>query len=461
MSLFFFHTDSDRMKGVVSGMSGVWSGLPARYKKNYRKCLVIVLVGAVCALLGFGYRSLVTRVPDRILLIANKEEKFDFGLPLEAEVQIGEVSQAGTFFFNNQKLTQDELRINLNDSFSVQGNQSGSYSVVVRLFGRFTMKQSVLDVIESVDIIPLGVPIGIVAKTDGVLVLGTGNLTDAYGNAYEPDALVKTGDYITEVEHQPICGKDELIAKIQTCERDEAELTVRRGEECLTVKLPIVDTASKDKKIGIWVRDDTQGIGTLTYITSDGKFGALGHGITDVDTGVLMEFADGTIYTAEITSIVKGKSGEPGELSGVIHQGDRARLGTMDENTSQGIYGELTAEPELFQCMFAIEELTAYEIGFRNQVREGAATILCTVDGQPKEYNIEIEKIKSNVESVTKSLVIRITDEELLSMTGGIVQGLSGSPIIQDGKLIGAVTHVLVNDPTRGYGIFIENMLKH
>ena len=442
-------------------MREVWSGLPDRYKKRYRISLVILLVGALCALMGLGYRMLTSRVPDRIIIIANREERFDFGLPLEAEVHLGETSQAGTFFYNNQKLTEDELHINLSDSFSVQGNETGSYSMVVRLFGKFTMKQSVLDVIESVDVIPLGVPIGIVAKTEGVLVLGTGNLTDAAGNAYEPEAVVKTGDYITEVGRQPINGKEELIAQIQACESQEAELTVRRGDEILTVKLPVVETANGDKKIGIWVRDDTQGIGTLTYITSDGKFGALGHGITDVDTGVLMEFAEGTIYTAEITSINKGKAGEPGELSGVILQGDKARLGTMKENTAQGIYGELTADPELFQSMFSISELKAYEIGFRNQAKEGAATILCTVDGQPKEYAIEIEKIKANVESVSKSLVIRITDEELLALTGGIVQGLSGSPIIQDDKLIGAVTHVLVNDPTRGYGIFIENMLEH
>lgn len=442
-------------------MSKIWSGLPDRCKKRYRKSLVILLVGAICALIGFGYRMLATRVPDRIILIANRKENFDFGLPLEAEVQLGEVSQAGTFFFNNQKLTQDELHINLNDSFSVQGNETGSYSVVVRLFGRFIMKQSVLDVIESVDVIPLGVPIGIVAKTEGVLVLGTGNLTDAAGNAYEPDAVVKTGDYITAVGQQPIKGKEELIAQIQACQKKEAELTVRRGNEKLTVVLPVVETASGDKKIGIWVRDDTQGIGTLTYITSDGNFGALGHGITDVDIGVLMEFEEGTIYTAEINSIIKGKPGEPGELSGVIHQGDKARIGVLHGNTSQGIYGELIAGPEKIQKMFALQELKVYDIAFRNQVKEGEATILCTVDGQPKEYTIEIEKIKANVETVSKGLVIRITDEELLSLTGGIVQGLSGSPIIQEGKLIGAVTHVLVNDPTRGYGIFIENMLEH
>lgn len=442
-------------------MSKLWSGLPNRYKRKYRKSLLILLVGAVCTLIGFAYHALTTRVPDRIIIFANKEESFDFGLPLEAEVQLGEVSQAGTFFFNNQRLTQEELHINLNDSFSVRGDEIGSFSVVVRLFGRFTMKESVLDVIESVDVVPLGVPIGIIAKTEGVLVLGTGNLTDVAGNAYEPEAVVMTGDYITEVNQQPIREKEELIAQIQACKGREAELTVRRGEEYLTVKLPVVETASGDKKIGIWVRDDTQGIGTLTYITSDGRFGALGHGITDVDTGVLMEFAEGTIYTAEITSIIKGKAGEPGELSGVIHQGERARLGTMEENIAQGIYGELTAEPELFQRMFAIEELKAYEIGFRAQAHEGTAIILCTVDGQPKEYEIEIERIKANVESNSKSLVIRITDEELLALTGGIVQGLSGSPIIQDGKLIGAVTHVLVNDPTRGYGIFIENMLEH
>ena len=297
------------------GMSKVWSGLPDRYKRKYRKGLVILLVGAICALLGFGYRTLATRIPDRIVLFANKEESFNFSLPMEAEVQLDEAAQAGTFLLNNQKLTQDEVRINLSDSFSVQGNETGSYSVIVRLFGRFTMKQSVLDVIESVDVIPLGVPIGIIAKTEGVLVLGTGNLTDAAGNAYEPDAAVKTGDYITAVDGQTISGKDELIEQIQICERKEAELTVRRSEEYLTVKLPVVETATGDKKIGIWVRDDTQGIGTLTYITSDGRFGALGHGITDVDTGVLMKFEEGTIYTAEITSIIKGKSGEPGELS--------------------------------------------------------------------------------------------------------------------------------------------------
>ena len=263
------------MDFMVSGkmgkyrMSKIWSGLPDRYKRKYRKCLVIVLVGAMCALMGFGYRMLTTRVPDRIILFANKEENFDFGLPLEAEVQLGEVSQAGTFFFNNQKLTQDELHINLNDSFSVRGNETGSYSVVVRLFGRFTMKESVLDVIESVDVIPLGVPIGIIAKTEGVLVLGTGNLTDAAGNAYEPDDVVKTGDYITEVGQQAINGKEELIAQIQACESKETELTVRRGEECLTVKLPVVETAS-DSECGrypsnICKRQESRGVVQEVY----------------------------------------------------------------------------------------------------------------------------------------------------------------------------------------------------
>ena len=440
-------------------MQNIWSGLPQHYKKRYRKSLVILLVGALCALMGFGYRVLVNRVPDRFILIANKEENFNFGLPLEAEIQFGASSQVGTFFYNQQQLTKDELHINLNDSFSVQGNETGSYSVVVRLFGRFTMKQSVLDVVESVDVIPLGVPIGIMAKTDGVLVLGTGNFTDANGNAYEPDAVVKTGDYITAVADSPVHDKSELIAKIQECHYKETELTVRRGDEYLKVQLPVVETANGEKKIGIWVRDDTQGIGTLTYITSDGRFGALGHGITDVDTGVLMDFMEGTIYTAEITSIVKGKSGEPGVLSGVIHQGEKARLGTVEENTTRGIYGELAVPPEQIQQLFALESIKSYEICFRNQAKVGSASILCTVDGETKEYSIEIEKIKPNVEAITKSMVIRITDEELLSLTGDIVQGLSGSPILQDGKLVGAVTHVLVNDPTRGYGIFIENML--
>ena len=173
-----------------------------------------------------------------------------------------------------------------------------------------------------------------------------------------------------------------------------------------------------------------------------------------MDTSTLLSLKEGKLYEADVVSVTKGQKGEPGELAGVIHYRDSCVLGTITENLSTGIYGTV-------QSSSLTEETNAYEIAYKQEVKKGPANVLCTVDGKVAEYEIEIESVEMNKKEINKGMVIRVTDQELLEKTGGIVQGMSGSPIIQNGRIVGAVTHVFVNDPTKGYGIFIENMLEH
>ena len=293
-------------------------------------------------------------------------------------------------------------------------------------------------------------------ETDGILVLGSGRITGEDGLNYEPvNNKLKSGDYILAVNGKMLSRKNELIEEIQNCNGKDITLLVRRNNEKITVRVTPVKTSSGSYKIGAWIRDNTQGIGTLTFLTADGQFGALGHGITDIDTGVLMNIKAGSIYRAEIMSIIKGKEGEPGELIGMIRQSDRHRLGAITNNTMQGIFGKIGKgyEDNLGQ--------KPLRIGLKQEVTRGKAKILCTVDDKVEEFDIVIESIDISNSNQSKGIVLRITDERLLEKTGGIVQGMSGSPIIQNDKIIGAVTHVFIQDSTKGYGTFIENMVNN
>lgn len=216
-----------------------------------------------------------------------------------------------------------------------------------------------------------------------------------------------------------------------------------------------VKTGEKEYKLGLWVRDTAAGVGTVTfYDPESGIFGALGHGILDVDTGQLVDIAKGDAVTSQIVSITKGQKGTPGEIRGTIENGET--IGEVYKNTEFGIYGKLNRRNQL-----ALDETQEVEVLSRNEIKTGKATILCTLDnGKREEYEIEIQKIFLNNDEDNKSMMIKVTDERLLEKTGGIIQGMSGSPILQDGKLVGAVTNVLVNDPTMGYGIFADIMLK-
>ena len=229
---------------------------------------------------------------------------------------------------------------------------------------------------------------------------------------------------------------------------EEVTLKVKRNEKEISIKVkPVMSATDHQYKIGAWVRDNTQGIGTLTY-TSGENFGGLGHGICDMDTGDLMKIKGGYLMTANVDTIAKGKSGSPGEIVGSIYYKEENLLGAIDKNTEVGIYGSCTQTNQ-----------KKYKIGYRQDIKEGKAYIISDISGETKQYEIKIRKVSQDSANTTKGMEIEITDKELLKLTNGIVQGMSGTPIVQDGKFIGAITHVFVSDPARGYGILAETML--
>ena len=420
-------------------------------KSAYRKILILLLCINVTVLIIFTYIKLDGSIPDQIKIMVGEDENFNFELPFLAAF---EEDNVGVLSVNNKTVPANQIKIDLNKPFTLKSNTKGEYTVSVKLFGFLNFKQVEIGVIDSMELVPSGKPIGIYIETDGVMVLGTGVINAADGLNYEP-ALnkIKSGDYITAVNEVAIKNKKELIDAIQNCNGDDVKIDLRRDNKNIEYMITPVKTANGEYKIGAWIRDNTQGIGTMTFVTPDDKFGALGHGITDVDTSLIMQIERGYIYTADIMTIIKGRQGAPGELIGLINQNDKYKIGEIKKNTNHGIYGYVNnnyVTPNSRDYM---------KVGLKQEVQLGQATILCCVDDEVKEYNIEIQKIDINSSSPNKGMVICITDKKLLQMTGGIVQGMSGSPIIQNNKIIGAVTHVFIQDATKGYGTFIENMI--
>lgn len=317
-------------------------------------------------------------------------------------------------------------------------------------------KEVSADTSDRTMVIPGGMPVGIYLETEGVMVLGTDKVEGMDGNEYEPARnLVQAGDYIVGLDGDEIQNKSELIQEVEALTGEEVVLTVVRNGQTIDVRTRAVQCAVGEYKLGIWVRDNTQGLGTVTFLNVDSKFGALGHGIHDIDTSELLDISEGTLYSTSIKDIQKGTGGTPGGMEGIIIYNNYNILGTIEKNTEEGIYGTI----ERIDTLFSDQE--PMETAEKEEIQEGPALIRCAVEGEVKEYDIEITKIDTGAKEANKGMELQVTDQELLDITGGIVQGMSGSPIIQNGKLVGAVTHVFVNDPAKGYGIFIENMLKN
>lgn len=421
-------------------------------RKIYRGTLIVILLFVLGGIGFFTYRTIDKQIPDSIKLIVNKEEKLDFSLPVEGQLKSVSV---GALSINNKKVESDKINLDFAKPIRFYSEEPGTYQVKLKLFGLLSYKNIQIDVIEERYLIPCGLSVGINIKTDGILVLGTGIIGGKDGLNYEPALnILKSGDYIVAVNNKNVENKKNLIEMIEKCNGNDIQLDVIRNNE--RIKLIIKPVLATDGlyKIGAWIRDDTQGIGTLTYVDEDNSFGALGHGITDVDTGLLMNVREGGLYKADIVQINKGEKGSPGEVVGVIRKGVSDHYGSIDKNTRQGVFGEID------DSVFITKDMEKYPMGLKQDIKLGKATILCQVSDQIEEYEIEIEKIELNTDNYSKGMVIHITDKKLLSLTNGIVQGMSGSPILQNGKIIGAVTHVFVQDSTRGYGIFVENMIK-
>ena len=309
---------------------------------------------------------------------------------------------------------------------------------------------------KDIEVYPGGISIGVKINNKGALVVGYSDISTYDGLSESPGKIagIELGDIIEEVNGENIETCSDLISKVKSCRNDELTVKILRGNSEITKKVPLIKE-DNEYKIGLWVRDSTAGIGTLTFYDKDSKtFGALGHPITDGDTNVSFNIKSGTLLRSSILSIKKGERGNPGEIKGLFIN-ENESIGTIEKNTSSGIYGDgLT---ELINPNFN----KAMTVAYRDEIKEGHAQIITTVeDDGAKAYDIEILKLLPQDEPGSKSMIIKIVDPVLLEKTGGIVQGMSGSPIIQNGKIIGAVTHVLINKPDVGYGIYIEWMLQ-
>ena len=346
------------------------------------------------------------------------------------------------------------------DSFTVNStyplttrirNDGENVSVDFKLMGLIPVRSVAVEVLSERSLMAGGQAFGIKMMYDGLIVVGfspvetsDGEKTPAFSGG------LRVGDLILSANGQKELTNESFARLIRECGGESVKLEIRRKNTEITLDIVPEKNVNGDIQLGCFVRDSTAGIGTVTFIDPvKGTFGGLGHGIYDSDTGALMPIRKGEAVRAGIYSVVKGVSGIPGELKGIFD--DTNIIGSLLKNRDEGVFGSLSSD-----CTITGN---VYPIGLSNEIEEGPAKILCTVDESGvREFEINIDKVLAGSGTV-KNMVISITDGELVSITGGIVQGMSGSPIIQNGKLIGAVTHVMINEPTRGYGIFIENML--
>lgn len=343
------------------------------------------------------------------------------------------------------------------ESIEENTQELGTTNLEVKLFNSFNVKDIDVSIIKRTKVIPVGQVAGLKLYTTGVLVVGMSEIKGIDNKKYKPyeNTGIQEGDTIVQIENDEITGTKELIQKVNSSKGKELNLKYVRDGEILECAISPVKTSASEFKLGLWVRDSAAGIGTMTYYEPETKnFAALGHGITDVDTGKLINISNGQFITTKVLSIIKGEDGAPGKIQGSISE--QSNIGTIKKNSIFGIYGVAEGLQKI-----KIDPNKKMNVATRNEIELGEATILCSLDDEKtKEYKIQIEKIYLNNNYDNKSMLIKVTDKELIEKTGGIIQGMSGSPVIQNGKFIGAITNVLVNDPTKGYVVFGDLMIK-
>lgn len=387
--------------------------------KIYKKILIILFLMIV-----FIYTCNITLLPASLILIQGEtlDLKATYG------ITVGKLAR-------EEKTLQASSNINKN-----RVNEVGTLDVSLKLFGKIPLKEMKVNVIPKTKVIPIGKAIGMKLYTDGILVVG---MSEINGKKPYEKSGIQEGDRIIEVNHEKVDSTDDLIKTVNKSEGNPVEVLYKREEETITTNIEPVKTENNEYKLGLWVRDAAAGVGTMTfYEPASGMFAALGHGITDIDTSELIQIANGELVTTNIISIVKGEVGAPGEIRGTIEKG--INIGNVYKNTKFGVYGNISNKTRL-----ELNTAKEIEVALRNETKVGKAEIMCQLDnGKVETYEVEIQKMFMNNNQDNKSMVIKITDDRLLEKTGGIIQGMSGAPIIQNGKFVGAITHVLVNDPT-------------
>lgn len=356
--------------------------------------------------------------------------------------------------------------LNLKKMFGIQtvetaktsNNNYNVSNLEVNMFGSIPLKDVKVTVIDDIEVVPIGKIIGLKLYTNGVLVVGMSEIEDCNNNLIKPyqNTDIKEGDTILKINENEIQDIDVLKEVVNKSEGENLKLTILRDGSILTSNITPVKTDDKEYKLGLWVKDAATGVGTMTYYEPNSKsFAVLGHGITDSDTNNLINIESGELVTSKVISIKKGEIENPGEIKGTIL--NQQTIGRVFKNTQFGIYGTLDNLTSL-----NIDTSKKMKVALRDEIKIGEAKIICSLDNsnKTKEYSIEIEKIYYDNDYNNKSMLIRVTDPELIDKTGGIIRGLSGAPIIQNGKFIGAVTNVLVSNPEIGYAIFGDLMVK-
>lgn len=392
-------------------------------KKTIKKIFIIGFL-----LIILVYVTNITTMPDSIILFQG--EKYNLKTVLGLNI--------------------DTLQASANLEDGIQ--TIGKLDYKLNLFGNIPLKNISVNVIPKTSVVPLGNAVGLKLYTSGVLVVG---MSEIDGKRPYENSGIEEGDMIVNIGEKAITCTADLVETVNHSKGKQLEIEyVREGERKQTNITPI-ETAENEYKLGLWVRDAAAGVGTVSFYDPQTKsFAALGHGILDIDTNQLLDIAKGDFVTTKIMAITKGTKGNPGKLQGSIE--NQTNIGQIYKNTEFGIYGKLKTTSTL-----NINIADALEVATREEIQTGPAKIICTLaNNQKKEYQVEIQKIYKNNNENNKSMLIKVTDKELIEKTGGIIQGMSGSPIIQNGKIVGALTHVLVNNPEMGYGVFADLMIK-
>ena len=399
--------------------------------KRIKQVFLVIILSILLA-----YVTNIDTIPNNIILFENEK-----------------INIATLFGINIEKQKELPISSSIKNS-GIEYLKKENYEV--SFLNTFKIKTVEADIIPKTKVVPIGETIGLKLYTNGVLVVGMSEVKDINNERVKPyiNSNIEEGDMIVEVNGTPITSTTDLTQTINSSNGEEIVIKYIRNDNEYEENFTPIQISDNEYKLGLWVRDTAAGIGTISfYEPTTKKFAALGHGILDIDTKSLISIANGEITTANILSIIKGEKGIPGEIRGSLI--GQTSIGAIAKNTSIGIYGILN---NLGHFSIKNEEM---EIGLRDEIQIGKATMICSLENnQKKEYEIEIQKMYINNNTDNKSMIIKITDKELLDKTGGIIQGMSGSPIVQNGKLIGVLTHVLVSDPSRGYAIFADMMIK-
>ncbi len=403
--------------------------------KRFFKMLLLVFFLSIL----YSYTLVIEKIPEEVVVFEGEN--------ITVKTLLG---------INIKGKNAETLETSSNEGEKISEN-IGNNKLEVNLFDRIKLKDVDVNVIPRTTVIPVGNIAGVKLYTSGVLVVGMSEIEGNDNKKYKPyeNTGIEEGDTIIKVNDKHINSTEDLIETVNLSKGEDVIVKYIHQETTKECSITPVKTSNSEYKLGLWVRDSAAGVGTVTFYEPSTKtFGALGHGITDIDTNELINIASGEFITTRILDITKGESGNPGKIQGTVE--NQKNIGTISKNSRFGIYGKVDNISSL-----SIDSSKEMEVALREEIQKGKATILCSLDNQkPQEYEIEIEKIYKDNNYDNKSMLIKITDERLLEKTGGIIQGMSGSPIIQNGKFIGAVTHVLVNDPQEGYAVFGDIMLK-